>query len=285
MKFIPNAVTSKAARQILVAQKHSPRIMFAAGVVGVVATTVMASKATLKLTDIFEEAEKDLADGQRLIDTKHKDYSAEDFEKDSRHIQVRTAVKIAKNYAPAVALGVLSITLLTGSHVVLTRRNVALTASYVTVEKAFNEYRERVLADVGREKELVEKVGDKEVRTVVKVPGEPSMYARWFDKSASLNWQPTHDYNLMFLRANQKYLNDKLQSRGHVFLNDVFDGLGMERTVEGSVVGWVKDGAGDGYIDFGIFDGDDNWVVKTDKTREGSILLDFNVDGVVYDQI
>ena len=88
----------------------------------------------------------------------------------------------------------------------------------------------------------------------------------------------------MYLKAQQNSFNDLLRARGHVFLNEVYDGLGLERSQAGAVVGWVL-GDGDNYVDFGIFDGDKPRARDFVNGLEASILLDFNVDGVIYDLI
>jgi hypothetical protein len=99
-----------------------------------------------------------------------------------------------------------------------------------------------------------------------------SQYEKVYDEK-SPNWNHEELYNLMFLKATSSHVNDILTVRGHVFLNEVYDALGFPRTPEGQLVGWIKDGDGDGVIDFGIQD---------DKTP---YQLDFNVDGVIYDKI
>jgi hypothetical protein len=88
----------------------------------------------------------------------------------------------------------------------------------------------------------------------------------------------------MFLKTQQAYLNDILRIRGHVFLNEVYDALGLERTQAGALVGWISNNVdGDCYIDFGLFDGERPRVRDFVNGNERSILLDFNVDGVIYD--
>lgn len=89
----------------------------------------------------------------------------------------------------------------------------------------------------------------------------------------------------------QNQMNDKLKARGHVFLNEVYDALGFDRSEAGRLVGWVwnKDNtameAGDGYIDFSIFDGSDYAKRAFVNGDERFILLDFNIDGMIYDLI
>lgn len=291
---VKNAATAKVGRQILISQKHSPTLLFVGGVAGVMATTLLACRATLKLDQILDESD---ADHDKVRTLEHIKYSELDRKKDHAIIMVRTTVKITKLYAPAVGVGVLSVAALTGSHVVLKRRNVAITAAYAALDKGFREYRKRVIDDVGAEKdqqyrygsEIRELVEDTEkgakVRAVTTVaPGDPSIYARFFDET-SKSWQPHADYNRAYLRAQQNYFNDMLRARGHVFLNEVYDALGLERSKAGACVGWVL-GKGDNFIDFGVFDDEKNWHVRDFVNgRERSILLDFNVDGSILDLI
>jgi len=294
LKAIKNVVTSKVGRQLLTVQKHSPAILFGAGVVGVVTTVVLASRATLKLDDILAEAQEDL---EKVRTLEHADYSEEDRTRDKVIVYVRTGVKIVRIYGPAVVVGVASIAALTGAHVVLSRRNVAITAAYAALDKGFREYRQRVKDELGPDKdaqfrygltarEIVEETDEgTKVSTVIDVPGGVSIYAKVFDKT-NRNWSNAHMHNQFFIQCQQNYANDLLRSRGHVFLNEVYDSLGMDRTKEGAVVGWLaSDCEGDGYIDFGVFEGDRHSGMRFARGEENSIWLDFNVDGIIYDKI
>lgn len=297
LKAIKNKVTSKVGRQILIAQKNSPGVLFAVGAVGVGATVVLACRATLKMEEVLAEAEKNQQQIFNAQALETEDYSEDDAQKDRVNNRVQTAVKITKLYAPAAILGIISIGALTGSHVLLTRRNVALTAAYAALDKGFKEYRERVVSELGKEKDeefrygMVEReiavdtdegVAVKTVKTFGKSNGR-SIYARIFDEY-SQNWDPTKSYNQMFIQAQQNYANDKLRATGHLFLNEVYDMLGLPRSKEGAVVGWVK-GNGDNYVDFGVFNGNTFMGQQFVNGDEKSIWLDFNVDGVVWDKI
>jgi hypothetical protein len=297
IKAISNVVTSNLGRQVLQAQKHSPTLMFAGGVVGVVATVVLASKATLKVDAVVEEAAVNISKAKGLRSADHPDYSELDYNRDRTLIYVKSATKLVKLYGPAIVVGTCSIGLLTGAHVTLSKRNAGLVAAYAAVDKAFKEYRGRVVDELGEDKDREFRFGsaEKEIYsekkngepkvTRVKTAAGHSQYARFFD-NMNLNFQTTREYNLLFLQGHQNYLNDKLKARGHVFLNEAYDALGMERTVEGAVVGWLSNGEGDGYIDFGIWDDKDMLRMHDFMVgNEDSILIDFNVDGVVYDKI
>ena len=285
-------------------QKHSPEILAGVGVVGVVASTVMACKATMKLNDILEES-KETRDKIREVEANpryEEQYSHEDAKKDLTVNYTQTAVKIAKLYAPAVILGSASLGCLLASNDILRKRNAALSAAYMTVDKSFKEYRSRVAERFGEEveKEIRYNIKAMEVENVIanedgsetvvmeqaKVmdPNLYSDYARFFD-AASPCWQNDPEYNLMFLKAQQQYANDLLKAKGRLFLNEVYDMLGIDRTKAGQVVGWVynpENPTGDNFVDFGIYDMSKERVRAFVNGYEPSILLDFNVDGDIW---
>jgi len=289
------AITSTVGRQLLNTQKNSPTILFAGGIVGVVATAILASKATLELEDILDEAEANHEIANTLVSP---NYSDQDRQSDHVKIKLQTAVKIGKLYAPAVGVGILSVAALTGSHVVLSRRNAAVMAAYSALDKGFNEYRSRVRDELGDEKDLEFRHGTETVTETVEgkngkpktvehkviKPGMPSVYARYFDEQSS-QWQREPEYNRIFLDCQQNWANDKLRAQGHLFLNEVYDMLGLSRSKAGAVVGWVIGHDGDNYVDFGIFKPDDPRGRMFVNGDERTTLLDFNVDGVIYDLI
>ena len=285
-------------------QKHSPEILMGVGVVGVVTSTVMACKATMKLNDILEES-KEKRDIIKEVENNpdYKDqYSPEDAKKDLAINCMQTGMKIVKLYTPAVVLGGASLGCLLASNDILRKRNAALSAAYMTVDKSFKEYRNRVTERFGEEVEKEIRYGIKAEQietTVVDEDGnettvtetiktmDPNLYsdyARFFD-AASPYWQNDPEYNLMFLKAQQQYANDLLRAKGRLFLNDVYDMLGIEKTKAGQVVGWVYDREnpnGDNFVDFGIYDMSKERVRAFVNGYETNILLDFNVDGNIW---
>lgn len=297
LSSIKNVITSTTSRQLLVGQKHSPTILFGVGVVGVIATVVLASRATLNLEANLQEIEDKKEQAKSFHEQNHASYTNKEYNEDMAKLYFRGVMTVVKLYGPAFVIGTASIAALTGSHVILSKRNIGLTAAYAAIEKSFAEYSQRVIGEVGEEKErelrygtelvsVEKKIGEngKTKSVDVKHSGGRSPYSRLFDNRSS-SWSREPSYNMLFLRAQQTYANQRLQSRGHILLNDVFDGLGIERTKAGCVVGWVK-GQGDDYIDFGIFDGQNmDRFYDFVAGNEGAIWLDFNVDGVVYDKI
>jgi len=275
MKFVPQGVTRRVGRTVLKTKANSPHIFFGIGVIGSVASTIMACRATLKLRETLDAIETDVKNVSELKDPKDKAY-----------VYVRAGVQLGRLYGPSIIVGSVSIAALSGSHIQLTRRNSALMAAYVTLQKAFEEYRTRVEEQLGseREQELYSGIKDGEGKNAEKVvtPGQWSPYARFFDEACA-EWKRDPELNRLYIQCQQNYLTQLLLTRGHVFLNEAYDALGLDRTREGAVVGWVYPSQnGDNYISFGMHSARNaNFLDGT----EPSILLDFNVDGVIYNLI
>jgi hypothetical protein len=282
-----------AAKVPLSVQENAPKYLFGAGMIGFGATVVTACRATMKLETTIEKGERDLAVHKAITDEKYTD---RDRGRDIARIYVRTALDVGKLYAPSIVIGAASIACLTKSHSILQERNAALAMAYAAVDTAFREYRARVTDRYGEEIDREMRYGVEKVEiinpetgrknTVKRAsPGVPSQYAKFFDEY-SKSWGKDPEVNFYFIRVQQQYWNDVLRSRGHVFLNEVYRSLGIPHTQAGAIVGWrmTPDMVGDNYIDFGLFR-DDQSVRDFMNGREGSILLDFNVDGVIFDKI
>lgn len=302
---IMNNITRKFHKVGFQFKKHSPEILVVAGVVGGVASAVMACKATTKAGDIIEDTKSQLNiihKGMEEGNIRGVEYTKEDGTKDLTIVYTQTAVKFIKLYGPAVVLGTVSIVSILSGHNITRKRNLALAAAYTTIDNSFKQYRNRVIErfgeDLDRElkydikaKEVEETVVNEDgtestVKTTVNVidPNTISDYSRIFDE-CNTSWSKSPEHNLVFLKQQQNYANDLLKSRGHLFLNEVYDMLGFPRTQAGQIVGWVydeKDPIGDNFVDFGIYNLDSERARAFVNGYERSILLDFNVDGNVW---
>ena len=311
MKFNKTEIITHLTRTLnrtgLKIKKHSPEILLATGTVGIVASTVMACKATLKVEEIVDEAKE-------KIDTIHQvsadpamaeKYSEEDGKKDLTIVYTQTAVKFIKLYGPSVTIGVASLACMIGSNRILNKRNAALAAAYAAVDKSFKEYRGRVIERFGKQmdRELRYNIKAQEIEettvdangkeTVTKKtvdvmdPNNYSQYAIVFD-DGNEGWDPDPERSKYFLIQQQNWANERLKSRGHLFLNEVYDMLGAKRTKAGAQVGWVydeKNCEGDNFVDFGIFDTNSPKARDFVNGIEKVIVLDFNVDGYILDMI
>ena len=290
-------------------KKHSPEILVVAGVVGTVASAVMACKATLKVNEITDETKENIEKIHTAVETgvteAGKDYTEEDSKKDLTIVYAQTGVKLAKLYAPAVIIGTLSITAILAGHNITRKRNMAIAAAYTAIDKSFKDYRARVVERFGKDldRELRYNIKAKEIEeTIVNEDGSettvvktvqvaenplPSEYAKFFDDGCT-GWTKDPELNLMFLKSQERYANERLKARGSLTLNEVYDLLGIPRTKAGMVVGWVydeKNPIGDNYVDFGIYSVHNEASRNFVNGYERTILLDFNVDGNILEYI
>jgi hypothetical protein len=124
--------------------------------------------------------------------------------------------------------------------------------------------------------EVVIKIDDNEAKMeLYSDEGQPcSQYARVFDETSAM-WDYEEVFNRLFIKQNEVYANDMLKHRGYLFLNEVYDMLGLPKTRVGQLVGWIyeeKNSIGDNRVDFMIYGNDE-------------IIIDFNVDGLIIDRI
>lgn len=303
-------------------QKHSPEILIGLGIAGVVAGTILACRATLKAKPVLEDAKAKLDDikgnaeeRQAVLENlgsnaDEKNELALVTTKDKTQIYTATAIDLVKLYAGPTLLVAGGIASILCAYNVMNKRSLAILATCKGLQQAYESYRARVVEDYGEEidrdfhlglrnSESIETVigsdgKKKKQKVTVKIadPNAYSQYAKWFDETVP-NWRSSAELNMSFIRMQQNYANDLLKIRGHIFLNEVYDLLGIDRTQSGAVVGWVLDLSPenymdrkvDNYIDFGVFVNDKEQARAFVNGNESRILLDFNVDGIIYDLI
>lgn len=305
---ISSTVAKKAGKAELVLKKNSPEILLGIGIVGFVGTVVTACKATPRAEEVlgFHQAKiNEIHEAKRVVEEepeKELEYTPEQYRIDIAVRYLRTTGNLVKTYAPTIALGTLSLACILTSRNIMQKRYLGMVAAYNGVSAAFEEYRKRVRDEYGVEMdrhfrygaeyktlpvvdENGKKTGEKEkmenVNSGLVLPNDDT--CRFFD-SSNPNWDPNPNFSMMFLRGQQNYLNDILHTRGHVFLNEVYDALGFSHTPQGAVLGWIE-GEGDDYIEFGLYDQNKDSVRRFVNGTDNTILLEFNHCGVILDKI
>lgn len=287
-------------------KKHSPEILVTAGIVGGVVSAVLACKATTKLSGVLDTAKKNIDDVHSVTENPEaygltrEDYTEEDGKKDLVIVYAQTGLELVKLYAPSVGLGVLSVTSILAGHNILRQRYVATAAAYTVLNKSFKDYRGRVVERFGKEldRELKYNIKSEKIETTVvdeKTGKEKTVKESvavidpntiddtsrvWYDGNPGWTKDPT--FNLMYLKKQQAFATEKLKAQGHLFLNEVYDLLGYDRTAQGNVCGWIYDEqnpVGDNFVDFGIYDIHNKQKIAFINGHERSILLEFNHDG------
>lgn len=300
-------ITRAAGKVGLVLSKHSPAMLSVIGGVGVVATAVLASQETLRVKEVIEPHVENLELISATLEDESKQYSDQDALHDRTVICTRLGRDLLKLYAPALIVGVLTIASIAASHRISAKRIAGLTAAYGALDQSYRRYRGRVEQALGKEgmKELDTKIREQAKKDIaerrkpdadISEIGDSifdlagaSQYAVLYDENAA-TWNKNRNLSTSILRAQENYANDLLNCRGYVMLNEVYAGLGLPQTSAGAVVGWIRkdDGGADGYITFG--DWDANYFDDIYKDVDGVCearrwILDFNVDGVIWDRI
>lgn len=315
---IMNKVNRGINRAGLQIKKHSPEILVGAGIVGFITTAVLAYKASPKVNEVLESAKNTVDDIHRVVENpeqfvteEHPElYTVEESKKDLAIVYAQTGIELVKACGPAIATGTLSTLAILSGYNILRKRYVATAAAYMVLDQNFKDYRGRVIERFGKEldRELRFNIKAKEIdeivvnedgsETVVKTtvqeidPDTVGDYTRFFDEWCTGFEKNNPEYNLMTLRRVESYATDRLRSVGHLFLNEVYDMLGMDRTPIGAVVGWLysddpnKMVGRDGYVSFGnLYDASNPDKRDFINGREQAILLEFNVDGPIFELI
>lgn len=302
MKF---ALVTKVAEKVgpaigrvgLKISKRSPEIMLGVGIIGIGTCVVLACKSTMKLEEVIDEHKEEID----VVKNCPEGTPKKETDRAVARVYGKTSAKLVKLYLPSACVGAASIALICGAHRILLKHIVGLTAAYTAVDEAFKDYRGRVVEKYGEDVDRELRYGFKEEKVVTTVTDEegntkeiveehidvdgdrPSQYSFFFDSSCTA-WEEDPEYNKMYILAQQDYFTALLHARGHVFLNEVRDAFGIERTPAGQVVGWVK-GLGDDYVDLGVFRGESEADRRFVNGLENVFLIDPNVDGVIYNRI
>ena len=315
---IGSKLATAGSKMLFKVKEFSPEILIGVGIVSIGAGTVLACKATLKADTVLDAHANKMFAIEEAKEKFPDSYSDRDELQDKVTTYAQTGVGFAKLYWPSAVLMAGGVVCLLSAHGIMKQRNAALAAAYAVIDKAFKGYRGRVVDELGKDKdhhfmydteyktiteETVDEDGKKkkvkkEIQVTKANHGDPSMYARYYEKqeyrddgtyTGSRQWCKTPTYNASTLVLKSKVLNDQFRAHGYMFLNDVYDQLGFPRTQAGQVVGWIWNGDGDNYISLGEYV--DKLIDPNTPAAEAqymhdhdeSVLLDFNVDGVILD--
>ena len=283
---IPTAIS----RGGLVLKKHAPLILTIVGLTSMTAGAVVAVKQTMKLEDLVEKAEL------RIDEVKTTKYETDKLEQRALYrAYLHNLLDYTKLYGPAVSMFASGIVSVAVGHGILQKRNVGLVAAVNALEKSFQAYRDRVIKDLGEEKdrdymlgieETTTKGEDGKKSTLTEVdPSKMNQFSRVFDNTNDYWQSEDPSFNQFFLTTEQRIINDILLHRGHVFLNEVYDRLGFKRVPEGNVLGWIVSKDGPNFIDFGLYDASTEAKRNFINGYEKSIWLNFNIQGEVLSKI
>lgn len=203
--------------------KHSPEILTGIGIAGMIATTIMAVKATPKAIMLVNERECE-----------------EHVEQLSKKEIVKTCWKC---YIPAAVTGVSSIACLIGASSVNMKRNAALATAYTISETALREYKDKVIETIGEKKE-------QSVRDAIakdRIDNDPVTNHNVIITSVGTTQCYDAHAGRYFLsdietiRRAVNELNRRMTYDMYVSLNEFYDELDLDHTAQGDLLGWNLD--------------------------------------------
>lgn len=287
-------ITSLALRATRVISAHAPEILMAVGAVSVTAGAVTVATQTTKL----EDALGDIREAQEEHKAKYGLMDPKEYKKELISIKLAAAKKVAKIYAGPVLLIAGGMTCFFSAFGIMKRRQGVLVASLAAANKAFEEYRARVIEDQGEDKDKEYLYGLKKTKVTKEITDENgkkkkvtedvfvsdapiiSRYAIKFTPEFASEASDDINYNIALLKSMQTSWNALFPSRKKVFLNEIYHELGVDETLESRLVGWDynADEHGDGKIHFILIQ-----TVVYDKNDpmgyHKELIVDFNVDG------
>lgn len=292
MNYIPQSLSRLGHRQLLKIDKNRPTIMVVAGVVGLGVTAVMAARATRKLDPILDSHAKQRVEIPTTTVTQQQE------KREIVRLYYHTGYQLGRLYGPTILVGTLSATSVLSGHRILKGRHVATMMAYTGLLDQYQAYRARVSETFGEElekdihagavgkwEEDPDHPGEAKLKAQFKPEDQKGSYLRPLFDESNDNWVRDPMSNYLFLKAVQNHMNNLLKFRGHVFLSEVYDALGIPRTQETIVTGWVQNGNGDNFVDLGFMTERTPEATMFRNGAENSVWLNFNIDGVIWDLI
>ena len=214
--------------------RHSPELLTGLGIVGMMATTIMAVRATPKAILLMEEEERNKFTESQDVENSIPFPFPEPLSK--KEIFILTW----RCYLPSTLTGVFSVICLIGANSVNVRRNAALATAYTLSESALKVYKDKVLDTIGEKKEQTihdaiakdklnqNPVNQKEV--VLTNKGETLCYdalsGRYFKS------------DIEKLKKAINELNRQMLDETYISLNDLYYVIGLDNIKLGDDIGW-----------------------------------------------
>ena len=292
---------SRAAGKI---KPKMPGILMWGGLVGVGCGTVMLCKTMAtdvpEILDHYRRKKQEIE--TNLPEAKLDTESRKEKKRQIRKLRLDTGLKIGKKAAPGAAIEALGLTSMCGSNHMLKKINAELSVVCVGLKTGWDKYREGVRKEFGEEaddrlmhgyeeKTVTETAEDgtvteKKIKVVKKGADMPSIYARIFAYGEADGAERSEDYNRQFLKLQAENANLFFKANKKMMLNDLYDMLGIKRSVAGNHVGWIYDKnnpSGDNCIDLRVQE-----IYREDPDRPGEyetvFLIDPNVDGMMEEK-
>lgn len=212
----------------LFSKHNASTVLTCLGGIGVVATSIMAVKATPKALTLIEEAKT---------------------EKGGELSKWEVAKIAAPKYLPSILTGTATLVCIFGANILNKRQQASLVSAYAFLDQSYKKYRRKVVELYGEEahNEIVKSIAIEEAKEVGitaasvctntcltsdEACGDPVLF---YDEWGHRYFESTIEQVI----AAQYHINRNFVLRGYVTLNEFYDFLGLDPTDKGDVVGWT----------------------------------------------
>lgn len=196
-------------------KKYSSTILTVIGATGVIATSVLTAKATIKAVKLVESAEK---------------------EKESKLTAVEVVKAAWKPYIPAVITGISTITCIFGSNYLNKKTQASLISAYSILNTSYNEYRKKVREEYPEGSRLIER---DVIESTIKndINEEDDGKELFFDYQTMQYFRSTYEDVIQ----SEHLFNQNYITSGFAYLNDYCDIFGIPRVEYGYEMAWTAD--------------------------------------------
>lgn len=217
--------TNIVGRTSRIISDNSPAILTGLAVAGTVMTAYLTGRATFKAAEIIHEDE---ARGGTAGDRRQR-------------IKERTTL-VWKLYLPAASSAVATIAFIIAANRIGTRRATALAAAYAISERAFEQYKDKVVEKIGSRKERSYRDEIAQEHVTRNPPPENLVW----DESGSVLCCDlfTGRYFLSDMESLRRAANDvnhQVNNDYYASLSDFYDRVGLEKTSMSDDFGWNSD--------------------------------------------
>lgn len=214
-------------RALQLVKSNAPEILTALGVSGMITTSYLTAKATFDASNVINHA-------QYMEDLNEKSHSF-DFKEKTKLVW--------KIYIPATLSGAMTIGCIIGASKSTGRRTAAAVTAYSLTERAFSEYKEKVVEQLGEAKE--QKVRDTIAQDHISKNPSGSHEVVILGSGNVLCCELfTHRYfrsDMERLRKAQNDVNAQINSQMYVSLDDFYDIIDIQHTSLSDKIGWDSD--------------------------------------------
>lgn len=222
-----------AKRAGKIASDNSPAILTALGVTGTLTAVFLTGKATFKAADIIALENEHILQNPGTVNTNYEALSAKE----------KTNL-VWKLYVPAAGTAAMAVACIIAANHVGTRRAAAIASAYTLSEKAFVEYKGKVLEKLGEKKEQTVRDEIAQDRVNKNPPAKSTLFVTEDGLVPCLDTHSGRYFKSTRQRIDQAVLDTNFQilHEDYASVSDFWERIGLAKTASSDEIGWNTNG-------------------------------------------